>query len=151
MIIILFFCRRLYVNHAEVTCTGSWRNIFDRSSLTTVCILYKNPGFWLVNSRCIFRVFSYLGLISFIFTGYLHEDLTFLPSRASNRQIHSEYFFFIFIRKVMWLFKFETRKCSVVKDLSFFPLAWYLRKCISLFYPHVPQTAKFIRNTSTTV
>jgi hypothetical protein len=54
-----------------------------------VCILYKNPGFWLVNSRCIFRVFSYLGLISFIFTGYLHQDLTFLPSRASNRQIHS--------------------------------------------------------------
>ena len=30
--------------------------------------LYKNHGFWLVNSRCIFRVFSYLGLISFIFT-----------------------------------------------------------------------------------
>ena len=30
--------------------------------------LYKNPGFWLVNSRCIFRAFSYLGLISFIFT-----------------------------------------------------------------------------------
>jgi hypothetical protein len=26
--------------------------------------------------------------------GYLHEDLTFLPSRAANRQIHSEYFFF---------------------------------------------------------
>jgi hypothetical protein len=30
--------------------------------------LYKNPEFWLVNSQCIFRVFSYLGLISFIFT-----------------------------------------------------------------------------------
>ena len=29
--------------------------------------LYKNPGFLLVNSRCIFRLFSYLGLISFIF------------------------------------------------------------------------------------
>jgi hypothetical protein len=26
--------------------------------------LYKNPGFWLFNSQCIFRVFSYLGLIS---------------------------------------------------------------------------------------
>ena len=41
--------------------------------------LYKNPGFWLVNSRCIFRVFSYLGLISFIFTAarVLHENLTF--------------------------------------------------------------------------
>jgi hypothetical protein len=25
---------------------------------------------------------------------------TFLPSRASNRQIHSEYFFFAFMRKV---------------------------------------------------
>jgi hypothetical protein len=31
MIIILTFCRRLYVNHA-----GSLQNIFDRSSLTTV-------------------------------------------------------------------------------------------------------------------
>ena len=30
--------------------------------------LYKNPGFLLVISRCIFRVFSYLGLILFIFT-----------------------------------------------------------------------------------
>jgi hypothetical protein len=30
--------------------------------------LYKTPGFWLVNSSCIFGVFSYLGLISFIFT-----------------------------------------------------------------------------------
>ena len=29
--------------------------------------LYKNPGFWLVISRYIFHVFSYLGLISFIF------------------------------------------------------------------------------------
>ena len=43
--------------------------------------LYKNPGFWLVNNRCIFRVFSYLGLIcSFLpLPGYLHEDLTFFP------------------------------------------------------------------------
>jgi len=39
---------------------------------------------------------------------------TFLPSRALNRQIHSEYFFFTFIRKVTWLIKFETRKCSDV-------------------------------------
>ena len=50
---------------------------------------------------------------------YLHEDLTFLPSRASNRQIHSEYFFFTFIRKVTRLIKFETRKCFEVKDLTF--------------------------------
>ena len=44
--------------------------------------LYKNPGFRLVNNWCIFRVFSYLGLISVIFTaaGVLHEDLTFFPS-----------------------------------------------------------------------
>ena len=112
--------------------------------------LYKNPGFWLVNSRCIFRVNSYLGLISFIFTAagvfawgfncftlacikppnafgicllYLYTQsnvinqiwnpevfqskgfnlfpsavvfaktyFTFLPSRAANRQIHSENF-----------------------------------------------------------
>ena len=132
-------------------------------------ILYKNPGFWLVNSRCIFRVFSYLGLISFIFTTagvfawgfnffpavpwYLRKRITLLLlSRDSNRQLHSEYFFFTFIRKVAWLIKFETRKCSEVKDLTFFPsMPWYLRKRISLFNPHVPQTAKFIRNTSTTV
>ena len=112
--------------------------------------LYKNPGFWLVNSRCIFRVNSYLGFISFIFTAagvfawgfncftlacikppnafgicllYLYTQsnvinqiwnpevfqskgfnlfpsavvfaktyFTFLPSRAANRQIHSENF-----------------------------------------------------------
>jgi hypothetical protein len=43
---------------------------------------YKNPGFWLANNRCIFRVFSHLGLISFIFTaaGYFHEHLTLFPS-----------------------------------------------------------------------
>ena len=113
--------------------------------------LYKNPGCWLVNSGCILRVYSYLWLIALIFTTlpeYLHEDWTLLPSRASNRQINSEYFFFTFIRKVTWWIKFETRKCSEVKDLTFFPLPWYLRKRISLFYPQVPQTAKFIRNSS---
>jgi hypothetical protein len=77
--------------------------------------LYKNHGFWLVNSRCIFRIFSWL--ISFIFTAaevfasgftffflcavvFAKTYFTFLPSRASNGQIHSEYFFFTFIRKV---------------------------------------------------
>jgi hypothetical protein len=91
----------------------------------------KNPGFWLVNSRCIFRVISYLGLISFNFTAagvfargfncftlwpvvFAKTYLTVLPSRASNRQIHSEYFLFTFICKVTWLIKFETRKCSDV-------------------------------------
>ena len=88
--------------------------------------IYKNPVFWLGNSRCIFRVFSYLGLISFIFAAAGVFAIGFnscLPLRASNRQIHSEYFFFTFIRKVKWLIKFETRKCSEVKDLSFFPSA----------------------------
>jgi hypothetical protein len=36
MIIILTLGRRLYVNHAYVTCTGSGRNIFHRNSLRTV-------------------------------------------------------------------------------------------------------------------
>jgi hypothetical protein len=67
--------------------------------------------------------------------GYLHEDLTFLPSRASNRQIHSEYFFFTFIRKVTWLIKFETRKCSEVKDLTFFPSAVVFAKTYFTFLP----------------
>ena len=100
--------------------------------------LYKNPGFWLVNSCCIFRVFSYLGLISLIFTavGVCARGFNFFPLcrgicenvchfftfAASIRQIHSEYFFFTFIHKVTWLIKFETRKCSDVKDLTFFPL-----------------------------
>jgi hypothetical protein len=100
---------------------------------------YKNPGFWLVNSRCNCRVFSYLGLISFIFTAvgvfawgfnlfplcavvFAKTYFTFLPSRASNRQIHSEYFFFTFIRKVTWLIKFETRKCSDVNVFHIFTL-----------------------------
>ena len=90
----------------------------------------KKPGFWLVNSRRIFRVISYLGLISFIVTaagvfawGFNFFTLwavvfanyfTVLPSRASNRQFHSEYFLFTFICKVTWLIKFETRKCSDV-------------------------------------
>ena len=81
--------------------------------------LYKNPGFWLDNSRCIFRVFSYLGLISLIFSGagvfawgftfsslrvvvFAKTYFTFLLSRAWNRPIHSEYFSFTCIRKVSW-------------------------------------------------
>ena len=40
------------------------------------------------------------------------------------------------LRKVSWLIKFETRKCSEVKDLTFVPLPWYLRKRISLIYPY---------------
>jgi hypothetical protein len=38
-----------------------------------------------------------------------------------------------------------------IHRLLFFPLLLYLQKRISFFYPHVPQTAKFIQNTSTTV
>ena len=113
----------------------------------SLCIMlnytsYKNPGFWLVNSRCIFRVFSYLGLISFIFTTvgvfawgfnifflcavvFAIAYFTFLPSRASNRQIHSEYFLFTFIRMVTWLIKFETRKYSDVNVFPFFTLACF--------------------------
>ena len=84
----------------------------------------------------------------YCYRGILHEDLTFLPSCASNRQIHSEYFFFTLIRKITWLIKFESRKCSDVKDLTLFSsVPWYLRKRISHFYPRVHQTAKFIRNT----
>jgi hypothetical protein len=100
--------------------------------------LYKNPGFWLVNSRCIFHVFSYLGLLSFIFATagvFAWKDLTFLPSCASNRQIHSEYFFFSFICKVSWLIKFETRNRSEVKDLTFFPSAVVFAKTYFTFLP----------------
>ena len=58
----------------------------------------------------------------------MHEDLTFLPSHASNRQIHSEYFFFTFI-------KFETRKYSEVKDLTLFPSAVVFAKTYFTFLP----------------
>jgi hypothetical protein len=56
----------------------------------------------------------YSGRVRFVAKTYF----IFLLSRASNRQIQSEYFFFTFIRKVTWLSKFETRKCSEVKDLT---------------------------------
>ena len=95
--------------------------------------LYKNPGFWLVNSRFIFCALSYLGLILFIFTTarvfawgfnffslcavvFVKTYFTFLPSRASNCQIHSDYFFFTFIRKVTWLIKFETWNSKKMSD-----------------------------------
>jgi hypothetical protein len=96
--------------------------------------LYKNPGFWLVNSRCILHVFSYLGLISLIFSGdevftwgfiffslrvvvFAKTYFTFLLSRAWNRQIHSQYFLFTFMRKVSWLIKSENRKFSDVNGI----------------------------------
>jgi len=105
----------------------------------------------MVNSRCIFCVFSYLGLILFIFTAagvfawwftffslcvvvFAKTYFTFLPSRASNRQIHSEYFIFTFIRKVTWLIKFETRKCSDVDVFHVFTLAC-LNRQIHSGYP----------------
>jgi hypothetical protein len=84
----------------------------------------------------------------------LHEDLTFFPLcrgicenafhfftlACLNRQIHSEYFFFIFIRKVTWLIKFETRKCSDVKDLTFFPLCHGI--CENVFHFFTPACLK---------
>jgi hypothetical protein len=115
-------------NHLDMTSIRVLSDIKGHDSVLqqliaiSLCIMlnytsYKNPGFWLVNSRCIFRVFSYLGLISFIFTTvgvfawgfnifflcavvFAIAYFTFLPSRASNRQIHSEYFLFTFIRMV---------------------------------------------------
>jgi hypothetical protein len=62
----------------------------------------------------------YFGVITIILFDHLYR--TFLPSHASNRQIHLEYFFFTLIRKVTRLIKIETRKCSKVKDLTFFTL-----------------------------
>jgi hypothetical protein len=124
--------------------------------------LYKNPGFWLVNSRCIFRVFSYLGLIrSFLpLPGYLHEDLTFLPSRASNRQIHSEYFFFTFIRSdvnnQIWNpevfrskeFNFFSRCRGICENVfNFFTLT--CRKPPNSFGILQPLSNKTNRNTTT--
>ena len=105
------------------------------------------------NSRCIFRVFSYLGLISFIFTAagvlawvfnffslcvvvFAKTYFTFLPSRAPNRQIHSEYFFFIFIHKVTWYIKVESRKCSDVKDLTCLPSRVSNRQIHSEYFNH---------------
>jgi hypothetical protein len=38
------------------------------------------------------------------------------------KKVHSKYFFFTFICKVTWLIKFETRKCSEVKEFNLFPL-----------------------------
>jgi hypothetical protein len=46
-----------------------------------------------------------------------------------------EFFFFTFIRKVTWLRKFETRKCSEVKDLTFFPFAVVFAKTYFTFLP----------------
>ena len=71
MIIILTFCRRLYVKHAKLTCTGRWQNNADRSSLTTVLIrcswivslcYYGNVihmySRWQVEPKCIWFFFN---------------------------------------------------------------------------------------------
>ena len=44
-----------------------------------------------------------LNLFSLCAVVFAKTCFTFLPSRASNRQIHLEYFFFTFICKVTWL------------------------------------------------
>jgi hypothetical protein len=77
--------------------------------------LYKNPGFWLANSRCIFHVFSYLGLISFIFTvaGVFAWGFNFFS---------------------LYAVVFAKTYFTMHEDLTFFPsVPWYLRKRISLF------------------
>ena len=126
-----------------------WKLIYIYINYT----LYKNASFWLVNRRCICRVFSYLRLISIICTAagvfawgfnffslcvvvFAKTYFTFLPSRASNRQIHSEYFFFTFIRKVTWYIKFESRKCSDVKDLTCLPSRVSNRQIHSEYFNH---------------
>jgi hypothetical protein len=68
-------------------------------------------------------------------TGIAKTYITFLPSRASNRQIHSEYFCFTFIRKVTWLIKFETRckRKTVKKKMSFILNMFLFRKHLKSF------------------
>jgi hypothetical protein len=56
--------------------------------------------------------------------------------RASNREIHSEYFFFTFIHKVTLLIKFETRKRSDVNDLTFLPSRASNRQIHSEYFNH---------------
>jgi hypothetical protein len=162
--------------------------------------LYKNHGFWLVNSRCIFRVFSWF--ISFIFTAaevFALGRFEVFPSAGtvvlfrfvmsdSGWSIPNEFGglrhvfaktqreqklnplhrntsgFTPYIRSMDfdWLIageffvyfhdsfrSFLPLPRYLHEDLTFFPsVPWYLRKRISLFYPRVPQTAKFIRDIS---
>jgi hypothetical protein len=57
--------------------------------------------------------FNFFSLCAVVF---VKTYFTFLPSRASNCQIHSDYFFFTFIRKVTWLIKFETWNSKKMSD-----------------------------------
>ena len=105
------------------------------------------------NSRCIFRVFSYLGLISFIFTaaGVFAWEFTFFtlacikPPNAFGICLLYLYTQSNVINQIWNPEVFRS------KGFNFFPSAVVFAKTYFTFYLHVPQTAKFIRKTSTTV
>ena len=83
-------------------------------------VIFRIILFIFTTARVFAWGFNFFSLCAVVF---VKTYFTFLPSRASNCQIHSDYFFFTFICKVTWLIKFETRKCSDVNVFHCFNLA----------------------------
>ena len=88
--------------------------------------------YWLIAG-----VFSYLGLLSFIFAvaGVFAWGFNFFTLACIKPPNSFGIFLLYFMRKVTWLIKFETRKCSEVKDLTFFPSAAVFAKTYFTFLP----------------
>ena len=105
--------------------------------------LYKNPAIWLVNSRCIFRVFSYLWLISFIFTAagvFAWGFNLFTLACIKPPNAFGIFLLYLYTQSNV-INQIWNPEVFRSKGFNFFPsLPWYLRKRISLVYPHVPQT-----------
>ena len=97
-------------------------------------------------------VFSYLGLISFIFTAagvfaWGFNFFTLVCIKPPNSfGIFLLYLYTYFSNMINQIWNPEVFRS---KGFNFFSLCRGI--CENVFHPHVPQTAKFIRNTSTTV
>ena len=95
--------------------------------------VFRQLVYWMCNLEVYLRYFSYN------YTLYKNPEFWLVNSRCIFR-VFSYLGLISFIVTVAGVFAWW---------LNFVPsVPWYLRKCISLLYPRVPQTAKFIRNIS---
>jgi hypothetical protein len=98
--------------------------LFLCRSRQDLCVVLSNKRTltkWIIPFVCRFQEYSFF-IVCNMAVVKNNRTLWTVPFSRYSGQIHSQYFFFTFIRKVTWLIKFETRKCSEVKDLTFFPL-----------------------------
>ena len=124
-----------------------------------IIVIAPYTDFWMVNSQCIFRVFSCLGLISFIFTSLETKypspiDSGNFPSLDWFWMVNSQCIFRVFscLGLISFIFtSLETKYPSPIDSGNFPSLDWYFSQIPlpNMIYHKYPSQTWYICSNST--